>query len=248
MRGIAANYKNELQKLFGYKKYIVFLIIQMLICVIAVCSKLLAVVISEGSWNLNNLSSAVSLMTLFVDVIIPFISMMGVCDLFASEFGDKTIRAVFLRPSFRYKVYAGKFLAVLTLTVINLLTVLISASVLDLIISGRIVSPLYSLSAYLIDIVPLAILISMAVLINQLVKNSTLSMFLCIILYVVLKLAGTYIPTLGGLLFTGYMQWHKLWLGSGVPLSALLGKLWLMLGYGITFNAAGYYLFRYKEC
>ncbi len=57
---------------------------------------------------MNNISSPISLMTLFVQAIVPFIIMLASCDLFAGEFQDKTIRAVFMRPTARYKVFVGK--------------------------------------------------------------------------------------------------------------------------------------------
>jgi len=99
-----------------------------------------------------------------------------------------------------------------------------------------------------LDMVPLAVLALMTIMINQLVKNSTFAMFLAIIVYIGLNVLGIYFSNLSGLVFTGYMQWHKLWLGAGLPISALFSKILLMLGYGLTFTAVGYYLFRFKEC
>lgn len=57
-----------------------------------------------------------------------------------------------------------------------------------------------------------------------------------------------YFSNLSGLVFTGYMQWHKLWLGAGLANISIIRKILLMLGYGLTFTAVGYYLFRFKEC
>ena len=45
----------------------------------------------------------------------------------------------------------------------------------------------------------------------------------------------------------GYNSIYR-WLGAGLPISALFSKILLMLGYGLTFTAVGYYLFRFKEC
>lgn len=115
MSGLLANYRNECAKLMSSKKYIVFIIIEFLICAIAVFSKLIVASISKGTWTMNNISSPISLMTLFVQAIVPFIIMLASCDLFAGEFQDKTIRAVFMRPTARYKVFVGKVLAVITI-------------------------------------------------------------------------------------------------------------------------------------
>ena len=248
MSGLLANYRNECAKLMSSKKYIVFIIIEILICAVAVFSKLIVTSISKGTWTMNNISSPISLMTLFVQAIVPFIIMLASCDLFAGEFQDKTIRAVFMRPTARYKVFVGKVLAVITIAAVNMAVVLISSSIFDIIVSGSVVNLGYAVWAYILDMVPLAVLALMTIMINQLVKNSTFAMFLAIIVYIGLNVLGIYFSNLSGLVFTGYMQWHKPWLGAGLPISALFSKILLMLGYGLTFTAVGYYLFRFKEC
>lgn len=245
---IMANIKNECSKLFVRKKYIVFMLIEVIICIGAVCSKLLAARLSNGMWTMSNISTALSLMSVFLEAVIPFVCIMAVCELFSAEFQAKTIRSVFMRPAERYKVYIGKIGAVLILAVINMAVVFAAASISDLSVSGKVVSFGYSLSAYILDIVPMLVVILMAVMLNQLVKSSTMAMFLCIIVYAGLKVMGISFTSLSGLVFTGYMQWHKIWLGGGMPYLAASFKALLLLGYGLTFGCVGYYIFRFKEC
>lgn len=88
--------------------------------------------------------------------------------------------------------------------------------------------------AYILDMVPLAVLALMTIMINQLVKNSTFAMFLAIIVYIGLNVLGIYFSNLSGLVFTGYMQWHKLWLGAGLPISALFSKNFAYAGLRIN--------------
>ena len=78
----------------------------------------------------------------------------------------------------------------------------------------------------------------MAALINQFGKSATVSMFLCIIVYMVLQIGGIFIPQLSALLFTGYLQWHNIWLGTTLPFGTVIGKIALLLGYGLVFSAA----------
>lgn len=248
MFGVLANYKNEFLKLFSGKKYIVFMIIEAIICGIAVLSKVLALRLSNGMFNMNQVSTAMTLMGMFITVIIPFIVFMAACDLFSSEFHDKTIRGTFVRPTARYKVYIGKVLAITTLVIMNMAVILIVSGTLDYIFTGKIVSFVYITLGYLIDIIPMMVLIGMAVLINQFVKSSTMAMFLCIITYIVLNLLGIYYPDLSGLVFTGYMQWHKIIIGTDMPALALFNRSMILLGYGLTFASISYYMFRYKEC
>lgn len=248
MKIITANFKNECSKLFSRRKYIVFMIIEIIICIGAVCSKLLAAKLSNGVWTMSNINTAITMMSLFLEAVIPFVSIMAVCELFSAEFQSKTIRSVFMRPAERYKVYIGKIGAVLLLAVINMAVVFAASSITDLAVSGKVVSFRYSLLAYILDIVPMLVVILMAVMLNQLVKSSTMAMFLCIIVYTGLKVMGISFTSLSGLVFTGYMQWHKIWLGGGMPYLAASFKALLLLGYGLTFASVGYYIFRFKEC
>ncbi len=199
MNKILADYKNECAKLFNRKKYYVFMAIEVLICGIVILTKLLTNRLSRGAVSLT-------LMSLFIEIIIPFIVMMAACEMFSEEFQSKTIRAVFMRPIARYKIYLGKYFAVLTLAVVNMLVGMLAANLMDLLIVRNLNSLGYSILAYIIDIIPMMVLIMMVVMINQLVNNSTMAMFLCIIIYICLKLAGVYFTGLSGLVFTGYMQ------------------------------------------
>ncbi len=247
MSRVAANFKNELSKLLSRKKYFVFLVIELIICFGAVCMKLLSSHISDGVFDLSNISTSMSLMSLFLEAIIPFISIMAACELFSGEFHDKTIRASLSRPTDRYKIFLGKTGAVFALAAVNMAAVLAASSAADLIVSGKLISPLYSIGAYALDAIPMLVVILMAVMINQFTKSSTMAMFLCIIIYIGLKAAGIYFSSLSGLVFTGFMQWHKIWLGGKMPFLASSFKALLLIGYALTFAAIGYYAFRFKE-
>lgn len=248
MKKVFGCFKNECTKLFSRKKYYVFMIIEMLICFVTVCTKLITLKLSGGNITLSNVSTPLMVMSLFYSVIIPFISIMAVCELFASEFSDKTIRSVFSRPIERYKVYIAKTAAVLFLAVINMAVVLLTSSAADFLVSKRLVNFGYTVLAYIFDIAPMLIVILMAVMINQFVKSSTMAMFLCIIVYAGISIAEIFIPSMSGLVFTGFMQWHKIWLGGGMPFMAVSFKALLLIGYGMIFGAIGYYIFRFKEC
>ncbi len=247
MNGIIANIKNETDKLLSRKKYIVFLIIELIICGGAVCVKLLTSRVSDGVFTLNGINTSMSLMSLFFEAVIPFISIMAACELFSAEFRDRTIRAVLARPCHRYKIFVGKVVSVFALALINMLAVFIVSCAADLIVSHKIVSLGYALGAYILDAFPMLVVILMAVMINQFTKSSTMAMFLCIIVYAGLKIAGIRFSSLGGLMFTGYMQWHKIFLGGGMPFLAASFKALLMIAYALTFTAIGYYAFRFKE-
>ena len=54
-------------------------------------------------------------------------------------------------------------------------------------------------------------------------------------------------PRGGGLVFTGYLRWHNLWIGITLPFFSLLPRIGLLAGYGLVFGCGGYWLFDRKE-
>ena len=70
---------------------------------------------------------------------------------------------------------------------------------------------------------------------------------LCVVCYVALVVFGTYMPSVGGLVFTGYLRWHNLWIGVTPPFLSLLPRIGLLAGYGLVFGCGGYLLFDRKE-
>ena len=243
MRQFWACFLNEWTKLAHRKKYWVLLILGAGVSLLVTLGKIFLGNLSRGSLDFSFVSSAMSLAGLFLNFWVPLISIMAVCDLFASEFQDLTIKATLLRPVHRFKVYTAKIGAVAALALLYLMGLLLISGVMDLLAGGGISGFFYAFAAYLLDWIPMMILILMAAFLNQCQKGSTMTMFLCIIVYIGLFVAGIAIPNLSGLLFTGYLTWHSLWLGHMLPLGAMLSKITLLLGYGMVFFSGGYLLF-----
>ena len=78
-------------------------------------------------------------------------------------------------------------------------------------------------------------------------KGSGLAVLVCLAAYVALVVVGTYVPAAGGLLFTGYLRWHNLWVGVTLPFKAMLTRIGILAGYGLVFGSCGYLLFDRKE-
>lgn len=247
MKQFTACLMNEWAKLARRKKYWVLLALGMGVSLLSVLIKVLVGRITYGSLDLTGLNTASSMMGLFVNIWIPLVSMMAVCDLFATEFQDLTIKATLLRPVHRFKVYCAKIGAVSLLALVYLMGLFLASTVMDLLVGGGFGGVGYAFFAYLLDWIPLIILILMAAFLNQCQKGSTMTMFLCIMVYIVLYVAGIAIPNLSGLLFTGYLTWHSLWLGHLLPVGAIFSKIALLLGYGLIFFSGGYLLFMKRE-
>lgn len=244
-----ASLKNELKKLMSRKKFIVFLIIEILICAIWCLGTMVAGKVTGGTIGAGALltNMPLNMLSFMIQIYIPLIIFMGACDLFTGEVQDGTVRATFMRPVSRFKQYFSKVLAILILSLVYMGVLFILTAVIQGVGAGNLSGLGTAFLAYLLDMVPLLILILFAALVNQFSGSPSLSIILCIILYIALALMGILISQTSGLLFTGYLQWHYLWIGTTVPFLAMVPKLGILLGYGLIFGGLGYYLFERRE-
>ena len=249
MAQFMANWKNELFKLRKRKKYFVFLILGCLICVASALRLVIANYITGGALSPETVLGGLTNANLpfFLLVFLPLMAIMAACDLFAGEQADHTIRFSLMRPVGKGKLFFSKAAAVFTLCAFDLAVLYLVTTLTQVILGGgtRGVAP--SFLACLLDLIPLAVLVLFFCLVNQLVKGSGLTVLLCVVLYVGFIAVGTYLPAFGGLLFTGYLRWHNLWIGVTLPILSLLSRIGLLAGYGLVFACGGYLLFDRKE-
>ncbi len=251
MKSFIAGYKSELSKLLAKKKYIVFLIISVLICVCTILSQLLIALVSHDSVSYRVNNFPIMMLPFFAEILIPLIIFMAVSDSIGTELADNSIKAMLLRPINRFKLFTAKLLACFTVSGALFLAVLISSTVIDFIVNGPSGFQryfIYNLGSYIMDLLPMILLALMAALINLVSKGTTLAMFLCILIYAIMKFFSYFIGITDGMLFTSYLQWHKLWIGSTLPFHALISKICLLIGYGTVMFSAGYYLFDKRDC
>jgi len=249
MQPFIANVKNELFKLRKRKKYLVFLILGVLLCVGSALRVVLANLILDQEVPrkvlLGGLAGENLLFLLLV--FLPLMALLGCCDLFAGEQGDHTIRFSLMRPIGKGKLFFSKAAAVFLLCLFDLV-VLVGVSIAAQVgLGGGGQGVVRAMASGLLDLIPLAVLILFFCLLNQLVKGSGLAVVACLAAYVVLVLVGTYVPAAGGLLFTGYLRWHHLWVGVTLPFFSLLSRIGILAGYGLVFACCGYLLFDRKD-
>ncbi len=243
---------NELTKMFKKKKFYVLLIIEIIICLGSGIIGFLIGRVDELTLSSKLMFSnmPMSMLGFFIQVYIPLIIFMEVSDVYNSEFQDGTIRSLFARPISRFKIFASKVSAIAIVSAIYLGALFIMTTLMKL-LNGVQTSSSYGvlegLVSYAIDLVPLLVLILMAVLIGQIIKSPSLSMLVCIIVYIGLYVVKLLAPAAGGMLFTAYLQWHTLWVGIALPVLPMLTKIMLLLSCGLIFGTAGYYLFERKE-
>lgn len=252
MRAFGAGVVNELTKLMTRKKYIVFLFIGLAICCLwALIGSLIsnAILNASGGFTLNLSPGPIGVLPFFIQVLVPFLMFMGVTDLFTVEATDQTMKASLIRPVERWKLFAAKICAVMIYAAGYLICIFLFSSVFQALFGQveSIQSLLLSFVAYLLILVPLAVLACFAALIALNGRSGTLVMFLLIMSYIILCVLPYVFPVLNELLFTSYLGWHRLFIGALPAPSKLINMLLIVLGYGTVFFTAGSLLFDRKE-
>lgn len=252
MRAFYACFAGEFRKLSLKKKYPILMIIGAAICVLFTLISVLAGKLFVKVTGIDSVGAIVrnlpiTILPLYSQIIIPLVAAMAACDLFATEYHDVSVKAQLIRPVTRFKIYLAKVCAVFAVCAIMFIAAFLVAAVCNVLSVGKFDGIWYSFFAYLIDLIPIMLVILLAALVNQCTKSSTSAMFLCIIIYILIKVGGMFIPMFDSMMFTGYMQWHKLWLGIMLPPRTLIAKCILILGYGITFFSTGYCMFLKRE-
>jgi len=251
MKMFLATYRNEWDKLMSRKKYIVFLIIGVSICLLwtVMGSIITNFASAQGGIMINLAPTPMGMLPFFLQLVVPFLIFMGLTDLLTVEGAENTMKAMVFRPTERWKQYFSKILAVVTYAALYLVCVFIVCAVLNQIYGRalRVDELLIALASYALTIVPLAILASFAALIALLGKSGTLVMFILLFSYLLLNVAPVFFPVLGEMLFTSYLSWHRLWIGALPDTAKLVHMLLIVLGYGVVFVTAGSLIYEKKE-
>lgn len=246
MRALALNTKNEIRKLLTKKKYFVLTIIGALVCLIRLGGEVLISKVSGGGIVIKS-NLIISMLSFVTDILVPLIVFMAVTDLFAGEIQEDTLKASLMKPLTRFKVMMSKSLAVFALSCAVMLVMFISCFVIQVISGSGLAGASHSFIAYVIDMIPVVAIIAMALLINMVSKSPTLAMLLCIVAYIFFKYLNFYVSPLGQMIFTAYSQWHKIWLGSLLPIGALAAKTGILFGSVLILYTLSYIIFDSRD-
>jgi len=245
--------KNEVIKLFTHKKYIVFMVLGALF---SVFNSFLGNMIRNGISTLSGQTLTIDMgftptaaLPLSANILLPLLIFMGATDLFTTEFADLTIKASLIRPIHRAKLYFAKVLAILVYVALYLAAILIIGEITGL-ISGAVRTPqafFNAIWAYALTLVPMFILIVFSSLISLLFKSGTLVMFMLIFSMLFLGALSLILPLSRDLLFTNYLLWHNLWLGSVPSFGRMLNICLILFGYGAVFTFGGMIVFERRD-
>lgn len=247
MKALILNTGSELKKLLMKKKYLVLTVLGAIICILRIGGNVLVSKITGGEVVIK--SNLIMEMVGFVfDILVPLIIFMAVTDLFASEVQEDSMKASLLRPLTRFKVMTSKSLAVFVLGCMVTLAMFVISLIVQIVSGNSLRSVPITFAAYLIDMIPLIAIVSMALLIiNMISKSPTLAMLLCIVVYVFFKYLNYYITPVGQMVFTAYSQWHKIWIGNVLPFTTLISKIGILFGSILILYTLSYIIFDSKD-
>jgi len=245
--------RNETAKFFTHKKYIVFMVIGV---AVSVFWSFLGNMITAGLSALSGQMLYIELgftptssLPLFGNVLLPFLIFMGAADLFTAEFSDATIKASLIRPISRHKLYIAKVAAIFFYTALYL-AVILAVGIVTGLISGAVRTPgalFGAIGAYALTLVPMLVMIVFAAIVALSFSSGSLVMFLLIVLLLSLYALPLFLPWIADLLFTNYLMWYSLWLGSAPAFGRMLNICLILFGYGAVFTFGGMLLFEGKD-
>lgn len=246
MRVLVLNTKSEFIKLINKKKYFVITILSALIGLLRLGGSMLIAKVSQGELVIKGNLTA-SMLSFVTDILVPLVVFMAVTDLFSSEMQEDTFKASLMRPLTRFKVMLSKCAGVWILSCAVMLVMFVVCFIMQLASSNGLGGTWHMLLAYLIDMIPVIALIGVALLINVISKSPTLAMLLCIVVYIFFKYLNLYVSPYGQMIFTAYSQWHKIWLGSTLPVGALTSKLGILFGSVLILYITSYIIIDRKD-
>lgn len=249
MNKIYAGIIVEAEKLLYKKKTIALIIGLVAICLLAAAA-LAAGQHLLGVTAVNSTRFPLLYLYLLVNFFLPLMVFSMAADMFAGEVGDKTLKLALVRPVSRFKTYVGKNLALACFIAGSLALALITSWLFGSILTGGgefFDSFIKTGKAYLLAVVPVTVLAFYAAFVSQFFKSSSSAILACLLTFLLAKIIGLMYPDISGLLFTGYLDWHLLWLSDTVQLSRLLSIGGLFLSGNLIFFTLGYYLFDKKE-
>lgn len=240
---------NEIEKLYKKKKALVALIISLAVIVLGQ----LAVVGVRNGFGVRGAGSVefpVLVLSVVVNTILPLFTALVAIDCFSGEFSHNLMRVTLTRPVSRLKIFTAKVTAIAVFILANLLILMVFSMLAGFLFNANSASfeaVARTALAYVISLFPLLTLALGIILLANVFKSGTSVFFIAIIAFLAIQAFGIFFSQYASLLITSQLNWYNLWLADSFPLSKIARGFGLMLGYGLMFFAAGFYLFDKKE-
>jgi len=178
-------------------------------------------------------------------LVLPLMIFMLCADVFTNEIETGTLKAVLLRPISRFTVFTSKFFAIVLYVYLHLIAVCTVVLVIRTMQGSR-VDLFAILAAYSIAILPMTAFVAFSTLISLMVKNSSLAMYISMILYFVMQGVTVISATIGAMFFTSHLSVHRMILSENPP-AALTNTLLLLFSTIVFLSVLAFFLFDRKE-
>jgi ABC-2 type transport system permease protein len=249
MEGFKASFINEIEKMYKKKKAVVVVIISL---VVIVLSQLIIIGMRSGFGirGVNSLEFPITVLSLFVNTILPLFTALVAIDVFTGEFSQNSMKIALTRPVTRLKLFTAKLSAIAFFVLANLLIVMLLSILTGFIFNTASITVsgfIRIIISYLITLIPILAMILIVVVLANVFRSGSATFFLCIILFLVFKVLGYVFTQYSSLFITSMLGWYNLWIADSIPLFKILRLFLIMSGYGIMAFSAGYYLFDKKD-
>jgi ABC-2 type transport system permease protein len=249
MEGFKAVFINEIEKLYRKKKAVVIVLISLFAIVLGQ----LTVLGVRGQFGLGVAGGTefpLLVLSLFNNTVLPLFAVLVAIDIFSGEFSHNTMKIAFIRPVTRLKIFTAKIAAVAFFVGVNLLTVMILSTLAGVIFnpsSASIGAVFRIIVSYLVTLLPIMVWVLLVVLLTNIFRSGTSVFFLTLLAFIASMVLGIIYSRFSNLFITPMFNWYVIWIGSSVPVFSMLRQFFILLGYGIMFLTAGYYLFDKKD-
>lgn len=249
MQGYRAALINEIEKMYKKSKMTVILIISVAVIAIAKLLSLGASSFGIGVFK-NSTGLPLSVLEVLANALLPLFTTLIATDLFSGEFSHNTMKISMTRPISRFKLFSAKIGAIAFFVSANLLLSMLLSIIITLIFnfsSITFIGIIRIVISYLVTFIPIMVLALIVVFLSNIIKSSSTVFFLSIMLYILSLVMSRVFLKFSGVFITSMLTWYTHWIADKIPLAKILREFLIMLGYGIMFFTAGYYLFDKKD-
>lgn len=246
MNSFTLSLNNELYKLSKKKKYIVILILSLAVLSGRIAIPMLIKKITSGEFSIQS-NIILDMLPFTVQILVPVIVILASVDLLSGEFNENTMKGVLIQPITRFKVLFSKALAIFILSGIYFTAMYLICLVMQLLSGAGLDNALTAFIAYALDLIPVICLIGLGFFINMIVKSPSLATLTLVAIYAVMMYLTFYSSSIGQTLFTSYLQWHKLIIGTVIPTSSLITKAGIIFGSALILFSLSYIMFDKRD-
>ena len=246
MSVLTGNFKNELQKLFMRPKYMLFLLLELLICLLSMFVNTAVIKLTYGDAAEAAAGIPVNMLYTASLMFVPVVVFIAAGDMFSGERYDYSLQVLLVRPISKMKIYVSKIMALLVITAMFLLGMLVSSFIMELAVIHTVENSLSVAVYYALNFVPLITVVLFAAFINQFSSNAGMSIFMCTVILLGVYALQVFVPFVENFVFTKYLIWHTLWAEQSSLIKLAQAGI-VTAAYDIIFFIAGYFKFETLE-